>query len=489
MGLIACNIDAWRSLTILVMGEAILDSYLQGHADRLCRDAPVPVVTIQQRADTPGGAANTAANVASLGATVIFLSVMGTDRESDRLQVALKQCGISTTHLIKSSDRETLAKQRVVASSQTLVRLDQGTTTPLASELEQHIIQSLIKHFPKSDAVIISDYDYGIITPRLIATLAELQSLYPRTVVIDSRRLQRYQAVKPTVVKPNYVEAIELLNLPKQQNNRAEQIESHAERLLDLTGAAIVAVTLDQDGAIVFERGQLPLRTYACPVPNQQTSGAGDTFVSALTLALTVEATVKTAVSLAGAAATIVVKQPGTTVCSAAMLQRFLADGEETGKLITDQADLAAHVRYYRESGCRIVFTNGCFDILHAGHIKYLTQAKSLGDVLIVGVNSDESVRCLKGKDRPVNALNDRLTVLSALSCIDYLIPFEELTPHCLIQMIRPDIYTKGGDYTRETLPETELVEGLGGVVKILPYVENRSTTRLIDQIRAFSVS
>lgn len=478
------NIDAWKSLTVLVIGEAILDSYLYGYTDRLCREAPAPIVTIQHHSDVPGGAANTAANLAGLGATVVFLSVIGTDREGDRLQFELERRGISIAHLIRSSDRATLAKQRVVAGSQILVRLDQGTIAALSFDLEQRIIHFLIEHYPQVNAVVISDYNYGIMTPKVIEALAELRSVHPQTVVVDSRQLQRYQRVKPTVVKPNYIEAIELLNLSKQSDHRADQISLHAERLLELTGAAIAAVTLDQEGAIVFEHGQPPYRTSAHPVPDNQTSGAGDTFVSAMTLALASGATVKTAASLAAVAAAIVIREPGTTVCTTALLQRFLAKHEEDHKLITDQSDLAACVQHHRQSGQRIVLTNGCFDILHPGHVKYLTQARLLGDVLMVGVNSDESVRQLKGNDRPVNALGDRLTVLSALSCIDYLIPFEELTPHRLIQVICPDVYTKGGDYTRETLPETELVEALGGVVEILPYVENCSTTRLIDQIR-----
>jgi D-beta-D-heptose 7-phosphate kinase / D-beta-D-heptose 1-phosphate adenosyltransferase len=163
-------------------------------------------------------------------------------------------------------------------------------------------------------------------------------------------------------------------------------------------------------------------------------------------------------------------------------------DASSRSKLILDQSDLASFVQRYRDSGRRIVFTNGCFDILHPGHVTYLTQAKALGDVLIIGVNTDESVRQLKGEGRPVNPLSDRLIVLSALSCVDHVVPFAEATPKNLIRIVCPDIYVKGGDYTRETLPETEAVEELGGVVRILPYVDNRSTTRLIHQIRTLPV-
>lgn len=477
-------IDSWTSLTVLVIGDAILDSYLTGSSERLCREAPAPIVAVRHRQDVPGGAANTATNIASLGGRVVFLSVLGTDAEGDRLRQALEERGVSTAHLIASADRQTLAKQRVLAGSQILVRLDQGSTERIAPAVERQLIHQLIEHFPCCDAVIISDYNYGILTPRLIATLNELQTQCPHTVVIDSRRLQIYQDVGATAVKPNYEEAIQLLGLPKQLTDRADQIEPHGDRLLELTGAAIVAVTLDTEGAIVFEHGQVPLRTYARPVPQNQTSGAGDTFISALTLALAAGATTTTATSLASVATAIVVKQTGTTSCKAEELRQSVINGGSRSKLILDQSDLATYVQQYRALGRRIVFTNGCFDILHPGHVAYLTQAKILGDVLIVGVNADESVRQLKGIGRPVNPLSDRLTVLSALSCVDHVVPFSELTPHNLIRIVCPDIYVKGGDYTRETLPETDLVEELGGIVKILPYVDNRSTTRLIHQIR-----
>lgn len=481
-------IDIWQSLTVLVIGDAMLDCYLSGDANRLCREAPAPVVAVQQRQDVPGGAANTATNVASLGAKVRFLSVIGNDPEGDRLQRVLQQRGVSTADLVISTERDTLAKQRVLAGSQILVRLDQGNTEPIAPDLEQQMIDRLVEQFPCCDAVIVSDYAYGIITPRLIQTLAELQARLPRVLVIDSRRLGDYQQVQATAVKPNYEEVTQLLGVPKQFDSRAEQIAPYGERLLHLTGATIVAATLDTEGAIVFEAGQAPLRTYSRPVPQNQTSGAGDTFISALTLSLAAGATTTTAISLANAATAIVVKQTGTTSCRAKELRQFVIDSDDRSKLILDQSDLATYVQQYRAANRQIVFTNGCFDILHPGHVAYLTQARALGDVLIVGVNTDDSIRQLKGAGRPVNPLSDRLTVLSALSCVDHVVPFAELTPKNLIRIICPNIYVKGGDYTRDTLPEADLIEELGGIVRILPYVDNRSTTRLIHQIRALPV-
>ena len=471
-------INAWQKLTVLIIGEAMLDSFFEGISNRLCQEAPVPVVEISDRQDVPGGAANTAANIVSLGAKAVFLTVVGDDHEGDRLKRILGHRGIATEHLLTAS-RATLAKQRVLAASQLIVRFDQGSTEAIAQDIEQELIERLVTLFPECDAVIVSDYGYGILTPRVIETLAKLQADRPRVLVVDSKRLEAYQKLETTAVKPNYDEAIRLLNLPKLTGSkRIEQIKVNGEQLLNLTGAKLAAVTLDADGAIIFERNRPPFHTKATPVSDIGATGAGDTYTSALTLALAAGANSQTAASLAAAATAVVVSQVGTTACSAVGLRQFLS-----GKLIA-RADLASLVQQLHATGKRIVFTNGCFDILHSGHVTYLEQAAALGDILIIGVNSDESVKGLKGPSRPINASGDRLTVLSALASVDYVVPFAESTPIELIKIVRPDIYVKGGDYTPQTLPEAPIVQELGGVVKILPFVSDRSTTSLINRIR-----
>lgn len=476
------GIHRWSSLSILVVGDAILDSYVCGQANRLCREAPAPIVSIESQQDVAGGAANTAANVAGLGGNVTFLSVIGADAAGDRLHHILARQGVNTASLIQTSDRMTLLKQRILADQQILARLDQGSTELLTPDLEQALLTQLADLFPRHAGVIISDYSYGIITPRVIQCLTELQTQSPRTLVIDSRRLQDYRAVGATAVKPNYPEALQLLNLPRS-TARVEQLLPYGDQLLEITGARLVALTLDCDGALGFEAQQMPIRTTVDPMPPNQTSGAGDTFVAALTLALIGGSATAEAMSLATAATAVAVQQPGTTVCQIEALSRSLLNRTTHHKLL-DTSDLSRQVQQYRAAGRRIVFTNGCFDILHAGHVTYLAQAKALGDILIIGVNSDDSVRRLKGANRPINPLADRLTVLSALSCVDHVVPFTELNPNNLIRMICPDVFVKGGDYTRDQLPEVDLVEELGGVVRILPYVDNRSTTRLIHQIQ-----
>jgi D-beta-D-heptose 7-phosphate kinase / D-beta-D-heptose 1-phosphate adenosyltransferase len=477
-------INAFSGLRVMVIGEAMLDTYLEGFSDRLCREAPVPVVNVTDRDFVPGGAGNTAVNVRSLGAEVILLSIIGDDSEGMILKEVLEEKGVDTRYFLRSPDRRTLAKQRVISASQMLVRFDQGDTEPLDSALEEALIENITQFYPYCDAIIISDYNYGILTPNVIRALEECQRDDPHLLVVDSKRLPIYQNLNVTAVKPNYSEAQELLGLTRlsDSNARLDQIIQNGREILEMTGAHIAAVTLDQIGALVFSQEEsAPYRTYAKPVPHSKAAGAGDTFVSALTLALAAGAHFENAAELASAAASIVVSKNGTSTCH---VEELISHFSAQEKVVTDIFQLVAGVAAYRRENKRVVFTNGCFDILHRGHITYLNRAKACGEILIVGINSDESVRRLKGESRPINSLEDRAQILAALSCVDHIVPFNSDTPHELIRMIRPDIFVKGGDYSRETLPEASLVEKLGGKVEILPYLENLSTTNIIERIR-----
>jgi D-beta-D-heptose 7-phosphate kinase/D-beta-D-heptose 1-phosphate adenosyltransferase len=479
-------IDTFAGLKVLVLGEAMLDSYLEGSTERFCQEAPAPIIKLSSRKHVPGGAANAAVNIRSLGGEVTLLSVIGADQEGDLLKQALLERGVSTEEILFHGSRQTLTKQRILAASQILLRLDQGSTEPLDPDTEQALGHRLAELFPQADALLVSDYNYGIITPWLLRLLADLQARRPRVLVVDSRRLASYRDVRPTAVKPNYEEALALLGGCALDGCRvrADGLAPHGERLLEETGARLAVVTLDQEGALLFESGRPPHRTCAAPLRNAGVTGAGDTFTSALTLALAAGASPVAAVELASAAAAVVVGKDRTASCSAQELREYTSAG---GKYFADLPRLVARLEYYRRQGRRIVFTNGCFDILHSGHITYLHQAKALGDVLIVGVNSDASIRRLKGPGRPINTLESRIHVLAALGCIDHLVAFEDDTPCNLIRNIRPDVFVKGGDYTRQRLPEAPLVEQLGGVVHILPFVEHCSTTSLIERIHACS--
>ncbi len=478
------TIDSFTQRRVLVLGEAMLDSYLQGTSSRLNREAPVPIVDIQERVYVPGGAANTAVNLRSLGARVEFLSVIGDDDDGAQLMRSLEERRVGTEHLLKEVGRGTLSKQRILAGSQMIVRFDQGSTSTIDAGTESKLLARLVRLFMQCDAVVISDYDYGIVTPRVFETLAKLQKEHPRLIIVDSKRLTAYRDLRVTAVKPNYEEAARLLGLESKQDGeeRVRQIEQSGRSILEMTGAQIAAITLDQSGALIFHtQDETPYRTYAKPEPNSRAAGAGDTFASALAASLASGAPIEHAAELASAAASIVVSKNGTAACFAEELKDYFSAHE---KYVTDMFQLAMRLAYYRRSGSKIVFTNGCFDILHSGHTAYLNRAKALGDVLIVGLNSDSSVRRLKGANRPINTLQDRAQVLAALSCVDHIISFDGDTPHELIRMVKPDIFVKGGDYRRETLPEADLVEQLGGRVEILPYLADYSTTSVIEKIR-----
>jgi D-beta-D-heptose 7-phosphate kinase/D-beta-D-heptose 1-phosphate adenosyltransferase len=476
-------IDSFAALRVLVIGEAMLDSYLIGTATRVCREAPVPIVALGERRDVPGGAANAAVNVASLGGNAAFLSAIGDDIEGALLRDALEASGVPTDTLLIEEGRRTLTKHRVVAASQVLVRFDQGDTDAICRFTEDALIARLHAHFPHCDAVLISDYGYGILTPRVVHELTALQHDRPCPVIVDAKELTRYRALCPTAIKPSYEEATRLLQRDHVEDSsaRADWISAQGERLLDLTGARIAAVTLDTDGAVVIQRGLPAYRIAARPSTHARAIGAGDTFVGALALALAAGADAHAASDIASAAAAIAVSVDGTTACTRDALREQLA---ESHKYAPDSARLLRSIAWYRAHGKRIVFTNGCFDILHRGHVALLNRARALGDLLVVGINTDESVARLKGPHRPINSLDDRAQVLAGLGCVDYVVPFTEETPESLIRAIRPDIFVKGGDYTRETLPETAIVESLGGTVHILPFIADRSTTRVIERIQ-----
>ncbi len=476
-------VDALERLRVLVVGDAMLDAYLEGTSDRLCPEAPVPVVAVAGGREAPGGAANTAANARALGAEVRLLAAVGDDAEGRALCRLLHERGVDVAHALTVPGRRTLAKQRVLAAGQLLLRLDRGDTGPLAGPAEAEFLDRLRSLWRWCDVAVVSDYAYGVLTPGAVAALAAAQARAPRTVVADSKRLGAYRAVGLTAVKPNFPEALRLLGLrePAAGGARVTAMAGQGQAVLDATGARVAAVTLGAEGALVFERGREPYRTYARPHPNCRAAGAGDTFTAALALALAAGADTPAASEAAAAAAAVVVAKEGTACCTAGELRDALAAGHKT----TGEAALAARLAAYRREGKRIVLTNGCFDILHRGHVTYLSRAKALGDVLVVGVNSDESIRRLKGPGRPINSLDDRLQVLGAMSCVDHVVPFHEDTPHRLIRAVRPQVFVKGGDYTRERLPEAPLVEELGGVIEILPLVSERSTSGLIERIRS----
>jgi D-beta-D-heptose 7-phosphate kinase / D-beta-D-heptose 1-phosphate adenosyltransferase len=321
-----------------------------------------------------------------------------------------------------------------------------------------------------------------VITPPVTRELRVCADALP--VVIDAKRLRQYRHVHPTACVPSFDEAVTMAGgLPgRAPEARAEAVAAADARILAATGADVVVVTLDADDAVVLEPGRSPHRVYANAVPAPCKAGAADAFTAALTLALLACVAAATAAELAAAAAAVVVGKHGTATCSRAELRMKLLPGS---KVVADVAALAAAGERHRREGRRIVLANGCFDILHTGHVALLNAAKACGDVLVVAVNGDDSVRRLKGVPRPVNALADRISVLAALSCVDHIVAFHGDQPVELIRALRPDVLVKGGDYTEDDVPEAGLVRALGGEVRIVDRIPNRSTSATIERLAA----
>ncbi len=477
-------LDRFSRTRLLVLGEAVLDRYLCGTATRRCPEAPVPVVAVSHCVEAPGGAANVAANGAALGARVTYLAPMGDDTEATRLRAALAARGVGTEHLIAEPGRRTLLKERLVADGQVLARADSGSTAPPRPAEARALAERLAALLPTCDVVVVGDHGCGAVTPVMVALLGEWTGADPaRLLAVKAKDLDRYRAARPTAVTLAYQQVVDRFGLRLLSGpTRVQQVMTEAERILAHAGADLVAVMCEADGVVLLTRGRLPHRIVTRPVPPAQMVGMGDTFLVTLALALAAGAEGPTAADLAAVAVHIVGGREGTAVCSAADLRAGLLG---TAKVVQTPAALAARVATERAHGKRVVFTNGCFDLLHRGHVELLRRARALGDLLIVAVNSDASVRRLKGPTRPINGLADRLGVLAALDCVDLLVPFDDDTPAALIRVVRPDLYVKGGDYTRATLPEAAQVEALGGAVCILPLIDDHSTTALIERVRA----
>jgi D-beta-D-heptose 7-phosphate kinase/D-beta-D-heptose 1-phosphate adenosyltransferase len=486
----------WRGRRVVVLGDALLDRWLVGTPHRLCREAPVPVIGLGERSDACGGAANTAANLAGLGAHTVLVSAVGPDEAGDRLRGRATAAGVDV-RLVEVSGRRTVVKSRLVADEQILVRFDDGDRGALPGWAVDDLSAMLESALSKpADALVVCDYAAGVLGERIRSLLAERRDGLP-LLVVDAHTPLAWAEVRPDLTTPSFAEARSCLEpcleppvagmelgaggAEPDAGDRAGWVTRQGAALRARLGAETVAVTLDTDGAVVLDRNATPYRTYAQPAPARQASGAGDSYVAGFTLALLAGADSPLAAEVAQLAATAATRVPGTAVCDLAGLG---AAGEAAEQRVVNPTGLARRIAEHRRRGRRVVFTNGCFDVLHRGHVGYLNQAKRLGDVLVVAVNSDESVRRLKGPDRPVNPAADRVAVLAALSCVDHVVVFDEDSPTALIELARPDVYVKGGDYRPDLIPEAPLVRRLGGEVRVLDYLYDRSTTRIIERIR-----
>ena len=475
-----------RAPRVLVIGDALLDGWLSGPARRLGRDGPVPVVELMESRSACGGAANTAANLAALGATVDLLAVFGDDAEARTLRTLLDEAGVRTGSSVIELGRTTAVKRRLMAAGQPVARYDVAPAAPPRRSTQAALVDALTDaledgHGP--DAVVLADYGLGALSPALREKLAALRDRVP-LLVVDGRDPLGWCDVSPDVVTPNAAEAASLLGVTEPLRDRPAWAAAQRAALRATCGGADVLLTLDVDGVVRLpaDPAEPVLRTQARPTLHSRACGAGDTFTAAYTVALCAGLDPAAALAVAQAAADVVVAQEETAVCTTGALTAQLAAADRGGLL--ERRDLLAVVDDHRRRGHRIVFTNGCFDVLHRGHVTYLRQARALGDLLVVALNSDDSVARLKGPERPVNPLADRAGVVGAIECVDLVTAFSQDTPAELIELVRPEVYAKGGDYTPEMLPETPIVERLGGEVRVLDYLSDHSTTAIVARIR-----
>jgi rfaE bifunctional protein nucleotidyltransferase chain/domain len=371
-----------------------------------------------------------------------------------------------------------------------LLRFDEGTEGPAAPDEQARMQAAVVAAVADADAVLLSDYGTGVVTDELVDAVVRARGRRP--LVVAGRDPARFRDARPTVCVSSFSEIAPLLGpataesghrdvLAPRAMTRSGEAAASADTILAQTGADAAVVTLDRDGAVVIERGRRPRQVVGDAVRERSAAGAGDTFAAALTLATVAGADVTTAAEIASRAAAVVVAKPGTATCGLAELRLELL---AVGTVIPDLDVLRALGERHRRERRRIILANGCFDILHRGHAELLAAARRLGDVLIVAVNGDASVRRLKGPSRPVNTLADRFDVLAALSCVDHIIAFDEDQPTGVIRALRPDVLVKGGDYTEDMVPEAELVRALGGTVQIFDLIPEHSTTRIIERVR-----
>jgi len=494
----------FRRTHALVIGDAMLDTYLEGTAARLCSEGPVPVVRKTTEHRVPGGAANTAANVRALGAEVDLLAVIGSDSAGMLLRSALTDRGVHATCLVEDEQASTLHKMRILADGQYVVRFDEGETRERAEAYAPRLVERLDEAYARADVVIVSDYCYGVLSDTLIARLCELRRSRRVPLIVDSKALRRFSLAGATVVTPNALEARLLVaddsgaQVAPSGQVAIGDMELVGRRLLTLLDAEHVALTLGEQGVLLLERDGPSSHIPAHPVAHPNDVGAGDSFCAALALALAQGTPVVEATRIGIDAAGIAVTKRWTAVASRQeLLQRVSLREQAAGTHDRDalvEGELGLRrtmIRVKRQldaerlAGRRIVFTNGVFDLLTAGHVEFLRQAKALGDVLVVGVNTDRGAVHRSGQRVPINAEQDRLALVAALDPVDHALLFDEATPSALIRALRPDIHVKGGDYADEELPEDAAVRAVGGRVVILPLAGSLSSKHVIERIVA----
>jgi len=472
--------------TVLCIGDLMLDEFVYGEVSRVSPEAPAPVIAARRSELNVGGAGNVARNVAALGASCIFIGMIGRDPAADILLGEFARAGLIEPRLIVDPDRPTTRKVRFVSEhfSTHMLRADWEVATAAPPAVESAMIAAIDEAVPRATIVLLSDYAKGVLTERVLRHTIERASAAGKPVIVDPKNANFATYRGASILTPNRKEFVEATRC---RSERAEDIRLAASEAIELAQCAAILITQSEHGMTLVQRGGAMHHIPAYPAKVRDVSGAGDTVAATLAVTLAAGASEVTAVRMASAAAAVAVGKRGTaTVSMDELRKKILPPASLTAeeKIVSAPAELEARLADWRQEGLRVGFTNGCFDILHPGHVHVLTQARAACDRLVVGLNSDASVRRLKGPERPVQNQTARAEVLAALEAVDLVAIFEDDTPLRLIEHVVPSVLVKGGDYTREQVVGHEFVTAHGGTVMLIDIVPGHSTTSLVNRAR-----
>jgi len=480
------HITRLRQQTVLCIGDLMLDEFVYGDVARISPEAPAPVIAVRRSEMVIGGAGNVARNVAGLGARCLFVGIAGDDEPGRILASAFAGTPLIEAHIVTDRERPTTRKIRYVSEQHSahLLRADWEEAKPASGDIEQQLLDHVRRLLPRAGAVVLSDYAKGVLTPRVIREVIDAARALSKPVVVDPKGtdFSRYRGA--TLITPNRQELAAATHRPAVTE---PEIVAAAAELGRLVGSEAVLVTRSEAGMTLVAGGKDPVHVPAYPVKVRDVSGAGDTVVAVLGTMLAMGADFEAAMRAANAAAAVVVGKRGTATLSAAELRARILPAASLAseeKIVFDWSVMDERIADWRRQGLRIGFTNGCFDLLHPGHITVLAKARAACDRLVVGLNGDASVRRLKGEGRPVQDEHARADVLAALAAVDLVVVFPQDTPLELIQRIRPKILVKGGDYRIEDVVGREVVQAEGGEVILVELVPGHSTSELVERSR-----
>ena len=479
------HLSALADQTVLCVGDLMLDEFVYGEVSRISPEAPTPVIAVKRTELMIGGAGNVARNLVALGTRCIFVGVVGDDDAGGELKKELAKIPRIDAHLVTDAGRRTTRKVRFVSEhhSAHLLRADWEPASPVDSKSEDALIGHVIKAMPKAGAVVLSDYAKGALTPRVIRAVIDAANKAGRPVVVDPKGRDYGIYRGATLITPNRQELADATHSSVQTD---DQVAAAAAELGRALGTKAVLVTRSEAGMTLVGEGAA-IHVPAYPVRVRDVSGAGDTVVAVLAAMLAMQADFESAMRAANAAAAVVVGKRGTATLSVAELRSRILPAATLApeeKIVFDWALLDEHLAEWRRQGLRVGFTNGCFDLLHPGHVKLLAGARAACDRLVVGLNGDASVTRLKGAGRPVQGVQSRAEVLAALEAVDLVVVFDEDTPEKLIARVKPTVLIKGSDYTREDVVGHAIVEAAGGEVILIDIVPGHSTSAMVERTR-----